>query len=219
YAELETLLGEVERARAIYNLAVKRSLLDMPELLWKGFIDFEIEQHEWERARELYARLMDNTKHVKVWLSLANFELCAQEELDDMEAEAAAAVTRARQVYRRANKTLKEEQGDKEQRVKLIEAWKEFETEYGEEDTLEEVLKIEPKRVVRTRRNADSGWEEYVEYIFPDLDAEQPNKKLLTLAAQWQQKHVSDADDSVSSSSEDDDEDAPSQIPKDFYDV
>ena len=35
FAELETLLGDVERARGIYELAIKQPLLDMPEILWK----------------------------------------------------------------------------------------------------------------------------------------------------------------------------------------
>lgn len=35
FAELETLLGDVERARAIYELAIKQPRLDMPEILWK----------------------------------------------------------------------------------------------------------------------------------------------------------------------------------------
>ena len=32
YAELETILGDVERARAIFELAVGQTLLDMPEV-------------------------------------------------------------------------------------------------------------------------------------------------------------------------------------------
>lgn len=38
YAELETLLGDVERARGIYELAIKQPKLDMPEILWKVII-------------------------------------------------------------------------------------------------------------------------------------------------------------------------------------
>jgi hypothetical protein len=30
--------------RALYELAIAQPLLDMPELLWKGYIDFEISQ-------------------------------------------------------------------------------------------------------------------------------------------------------------------------------
>ena len=49
--------------------------LDMPEILWKAYIDFEIEQEETDRARDLYKRLLTRTQHVKVWLSFAQFEL------------------------------------------------------------------------------------------------------------------------------------------------
>ncbi|MCC7159895.1 MAG: hypothetical protein IT281_10205 [Ignavibacteria bacterium] len=38
----------------------------MPELLWKAFIDFEIEQQEYDRARRLYSKLLKKTQHVKV---------------------------------------------------------------------------------------------------------------------------------------------------------
>uniref|UniRef100_A0A1X7U4V3 Suppressor of forked domain-containing protein n=1 Tax=Amphimedon queenslandica TaxID=400682 RepID=A0A1X7U4V3_AMPQE len=46
YAELEALLGDVERSPAIYNFAINQPLMDMPEVLWKSFIDFETEQGE-----------------------------------------------------------------------------------------------------------------------------------------------------------------------------
>merc|ERR1712029_602378 len=47
YSELETLLGDIERARGIYELAVEQPRLDMPEILWKAYIDFECElEHE-----------------------------------------------------------------------------------------------------------------------------------------------------------------------------
>ena len=75
FAELETLLGDVERARALYELAINQPKLDMPEILWKAYIDFETEQEETDKARELYRRLLDRTQHVKVWLSYAQFEL------------------------------------------------------------------------------------------------------------------------------------------------
>jgi crooked neck len=38
----------------------------MPELLWKAFIDFEIEQQEYDRSRKLYSKLLKKTQHVKV---------------------------------------------------------------------------------------------------------------------------------------------------------
>lgn len=70
-----------------------------------------------------------------MWLSLANFELCAQDQSEgdterrDEAAAAAvetAATERARAVYREANLALRKADA-KEQRVQLIEEWKHFE--------------------------------------------------------------------------------------------
>ena len=40
YGELEDQLGEEERCRAVYELAVSQPLLDIPELLWKAYIGY-----------------------------------------------------------------------------------------------------------------------------------------------------------------------------------
>lgn len=66
FAELEYILSDYDRVRAIYELAVTQPRLDMPEILWKAYIDFETEQGEIEKARELYYRLLHKTQHVKV---------------------------------------------------------------------------------------------------------------------------------------------------------
>jgi len=71
FAHLERDLGEMERCRAIFELATSQPLLDMPEVLWKAYIDFEIEQEVYDKARALYQRLLERTKHVKVWISFA----------------------------------------------------------------------------------------------------------------------------------------------------
>ena len=39
-------------------------------MLWKSYIDFEIEQEETERTRNLYRRLLQRTQHVKVFCDL-----------------------------------------------------------------------------------------------------------------------------------------------------
>ena len=46
----------------------------MPKLLWKAYINFEIEEGERETARSLYERLISLSGHVKVWISYALFE-------------------------------------------------------------------------------------------------------------------------------------------------
>ena len=67
---MEAILGDTDRARAILELAIGQPRLEMPEVLWKAYIDFELEQEEFGRTRSLYQRLLQRTKHVKVaiWL-------------------------------------------------------------------------------------------------------------------------------------------------------
>ncbi len=65
WTTFESMIQDFERVRAIFELAVKQAL-DMPELVWKAYIDFEAEQGERERTRHLYERLLEKTGHVKV---------------------------------------------------------------------------------------------------------------------------------------------------------
>jgi crooked neck len=74
FAELESTLGDLQRTRAIFELGAQQQALDMPELLWKAYIDLEVEEGERERARTLYERLLDRSGHVKVWIAYALFE-------------------------------------------------------------------------------------------------------------------------------------------------
>ncbi|PNX88466.1 crooked neck 1-like protein [Trifolium pratense] len=61
YAELERSLSETWRARAIFDIAIGQPALDldMPELLWKAYIDFEVAECEFEKARVLHRRLLE----------------------------------------------------------------------------------------------------------------------------------------------------------------
>jgi tetratricopeptide (TPR) repeat protein len=74
YAELESQLADYNRARGVFELGVSQSPLSMPELLWKAYIDFEVEEGERARARALYERLAVTSGHWKVWVAYATFE-------------------------------------------------------------------------------------------------------------------------------------------------
>ncbi|XP_069464176.1 crooked neck-like protein 1 [Ambystoma mexicanum] len=183
FAELETILGDTERARGIYELAISQPRLDMPEVLWKSYIDFEIEQEEYERTRNLYRRLLQRTQHVKVWISYAQFELSAEME---------ESVSKCRQIYEDANKAMRNCE-EKEERLMLLESWLTFEEEYGTGSTRERVDKLMPDKVKKRRKlqaedGSDAGWEEYYDYIFPEDAANQPNLKLLAMAKLWKKQ-------------------------------
>lgn len=101
-------LEDDERVRAIFELAVEQEMLDMPELLWKSYIDFEEESMEFDRTRQLFVRLLQKTDHVKVWISYAHFEINADEGAEeDDETVSEEAKSRARAVFKRAYKSLK----------------------------------------------------------------------------------------------------------------
>lgn len=115
-------MEDFPRARAIFELAIAQPSLSMPELLWKAYIDFEIEEGDREKTRSLYERLIDLSGHHKVWISYAEFEGSSipipralredgdDEENDDAEAEAKVVdgdPDLARQVFERGYKDLK----------------------------------------------------------------------------------------------------------------
>jgi len=54
--------------------------LNQPETVWKAYIDNEIELGEYERVRDLYNRLIEITKHVKIYISYAQFEASIDEK-------------------------------------------------------------------------------------------------------------------------------------------
>lgn len=104
------MLGDVDRVRAIFELATSQTALDMPELLWKSYIDFEFEEGERDRTRTLYERLLEKSKHLKIWLAYARFEMAKMSggEEDDTEGEDGNP-EKARAVYERAYAHFKAE--------------------------------------------------------------------------------------------------------------
>jgi len=180
FAKLESDMEELERARGILELAIQQSALDMPELIWKFYIDFEVECGEYDKARHLYRRLLSRTKHVKVWISFAKFEV----SLGRMKA--------ARDVFSEGFQILKPQEFTQE-RVVLIEAWRDFEAECGDKNTLAEVTKNLPSRVKKRRKifgadGQDAGWEEYWDYLFPDTKSLRSGLQLMAAAQKWRQQ-------------------------------
>jgi len=201
YTELEQKVKEFERARAIFELAVNQPNLDLPELIWKCYIDFEIEQKEYDRVRALFKRLLDKTKHVKVWLSYALFEKSLGKDNAD----------RTRQVYEDAYNYFKkgsieeggqqaldeEEQVNKrEQRYQLLMSWIAFEESLeNNQEMIEKIKQKKPTKIRRKKRvlNAEgeaAGWTEYADYVFKDDEEEagagkKTNLKILEKALLW----------------------------------
>lgn len=190
FAELERGLGDVDRARGIYSLAVSEDTLDMPELLWKEYIDFEVENEEWTKARELYERLLEKTSHVKVWTSFAQFEASVpdddvEDEDEDETSLSDASKQRVRAVFERGYKAMKE-QDLKEERVTLLNAWKAFENAHGGSEDQKKVHDQLPSKVKKRRKLDDDTYEEYMDWVFPaDNEGDKKLSNLLKMAEMW----------------------------------
>ncbi|KAJ1809625.1 NineTeen Complex (NTC) component, partial [Coemansia sp. RSA 2599] len=178
FAKLEMALGESERCQALFDMAIDQPTLDMPEVLWKAYIDFTYDLGDFDKTRSLYGRLLTLTDHVKVWISLAQFEYAVALDAEKL--------TAARSVYERAYKRLKE-LGLKEERMALLEAWGDVETEdrMGDFSLVEKKM---PKRVRKRRELEDGSLEEYFDYVFPDDEEQGARFKLLAKAHLWKQK-------------------------------
>ena len=96
-------------------------------------------------------------------------------------------------MYEEANKKLRQGQ-EKEERLMLLEAWKEFEKKEGGDEASRKVVEnLMPRRVKKRRKvtgedGSDQGWEEYFDYIFPEDEAAKPNLKLLAMAKMWKKQ-------------------------------
>ena len=214
FAELERGLDDLDRTRAIFELAVEQPQLDMPELLWKSYIDFEEEEGEYDRTRQLYERLLQKTDHVKVWISWAQFEIGVPEDDEEGDEEeerpvSEEAKTRARKIFERAYKSMKEKDLKEEvglirrladsisisnyglQRVALLNAWKSFETTHGSPADIEKVDAQMPRKVKKRRKLDDDSFEEYMDYVFPaDDESAAKMSKLLQMAHKWKQEQA-----------------------------
>ncbi|WFD29844.1 NineTeen Complex (NTC) component [Malassezia sp. CBS 17886] len=221
FAELEQNLFDLERARAIYELGIQQAEsdgLDMPEVLWKAYIDFEFAERELERVEALYERLLERTGHVKVWISYALSKMdaaLALEEDEDADVEeqkgeggadsalseedlAARALSRARAVaesraiFERGYGSLRKQELNDET-VVLLEAWKAFEQEHGDDASFQAVQAKMP-RILKKRKEmlgGDGAMEEYYDMVFPDEEEkEKPVMKLLQRAHAWRSQQA-----------------------------
>ncbi|KAL3827898.1 hypothetical protein ACJIZ3_016700 [Penstemon smallii] len=194
FAELEKSLSETERARAVFELAVEQCTLDMPEKIWKAYIDFEVAGSEYEKCRGLYERLLNISKHLNVWVSYAKFEASAPlEESDDYE-QKRKRIERARGVFERAINYFRICAPQlKEERAMVMEEWLNMERSLSEFGDVELVRVKMPKKL-KKRRHLETGYEEE-DYVFPEEIPQTINLKILEEAYKWKKQKIASHDD------------------------
>ncbi|CAL2265321.1 unnamed protein product [Prunus armeniaca] len=202
YAELEKSLCETERTRAVFELAIAQPALDMPELLWKAYIDFELSEGEFERTRELYERLLDRTKHLKVWISYAKFEasaiveaMCSEDQDQDyLREQMKQCVQRVRRIFERAFNYFRTSAPKlKEELCLLLEEMLNVEASFGDLGDVSLVQSKLPKKLKKRRpivtEDGPAGYEEYIDYSFPE-EAHTQNIKILEAAYMWKKRKL-----------------------------
>eukprot|EP00931_Biecheleriopsis_adriatica_P003995 TRINITY_DN105736_c0_g1_i1.p1 TRINITY_DN105736_c0_g1~~TRINITY_DN105736_c0_g1_i1.p1 ORF type:complete len:672 (+),score=164.57 TRINITY_DN105736_c0_g1_i1:139-2154(+) len=182
YVDLEESVGEVERARALCNLAVTQERLDMPELVWKRFIDLEVSQDETENARQVWLQLLNKSHHVRVYIAYSDFE-----------AVTCQSMPRCREGLENGQKHFKAENRN-EERAMLLEHWLKMEQEHGDEKSIEAIQKRQAKRVKKRRNipgeDGQDTFEEYMDYVFPEDSKETQNLKILEMAHAWKKRKI-----------------------------
>ncbi|CAN8290067.1 unnamed protein product [Cochlearia groenlandica] len=191
YAEFERSLSETERVGAIFELAISQPALDMPELLWKAYIDFEISQGELDRTRGLYERLLDGSKHYKVWVSFAKFEASTTTQ----QGGGGDGRDRARAVFNRAYSFYKDSAPElKEERATLLDEWLGMEMSFGKLGDVSVVQSKLKKRKSITLEDVSKEYEEYNDYLFPE-ESQTANLKILEAAYKWKKQKVCEGND------------------------
>ena len=181
YAEFEESLEENERSRAILEAGINQDL-NMPELIWKSYINIEIESGNKNAVRQLYYRLLEKTDNIKIWLSYIKFEEDEEE------------FNKARELYTKAYNYYKTN-NNPENREEILLSWKEFEykTQYLENDyNPENIIKVErllPTKIKKLKEENNQTIE-YFEYIFPEDNVKPNNFKLLEYAKQWEKEKI-----------------------------
>jgi len=182
YIDLEDSVGEVDRARALCDLAIQQDRLDMPELVWKRYIDLEVSHDEFEKAREVWLRLVSKSNHVRVYIAYSEFEALTCQSMPN-----------CREGLEKGIKHFKAD-GRGDERAMLLEQWLKLEREHGNEKSVEDVERRQPKRVKKRRAvHAEEGqdaYEEYMDYVFPDDKPEQQNLKILEMARAWKKQKM-----------------------------
>lgn len=185
YVDLEDSVGEIERARALCALAVNQERLDMPELVWKRFIDLEVSQEQLDNARKVWQQLLGKSHHVRVYIAYSDFEVVTCQSME-----------KAREAIDDGQKHFKVENRN-EERAMLLEHLLKLEREHGDDTSIEAAEKRQPKREKKRRvipggegEDGQEAYEEYMDYAFPEDNKEQQNLKILEMARMWKKRKI-----------------------------
>ncbi|GIX60853.1 RNA processing protein [Babesia caballi] len=173
FVNLELLLDERERVRAICEAAIAMDQMDMPETVWNRYLEIEKGWQQHPYVRNIYERLLLKTTHIKVFKGYVEFEFS-----NGYLQNGRSVVARGLDYYKAS--------GHQVERAALLAHLLQMEREYGDEDSVEKVRSRQPRKVRRKRKLEDGSTTEDIVYVFPD-DGLQQNK-ILQAALKWKQR-------------------------------
>lgn len=203
YADLEANLGDRDRTVGIYEISLDLDATyltyDAKLLLMQRYIDYMTLEEEFDKSRDLYERYLRLGEFSPdIWIKYAlhtsenptGYQLQQLRESTDFEGEeddeiefTAQETNRqmSREIFERALDHFKR-LGDNENRIVILEAFKNYENAFGNEESQERIQRRQPNFV---------GTPAQQEYFFPDdekVKNEVPNvSKLQALAQRWKQ--------------------------------
>lgn len=205
YVEFEKELQEFNRCEALFSMGLEFIQQDLIadkltpyDYLYMSFIEYYKEQFEYSKALDLFEKLVDDYDNVKVWITYANFysTIPTDTQLQEFNASNEQEFTfelgeeqreNTRRIYRRALDHYKST-GESESRLVILEAWRQYEEENGDDESLKSVAAKFPQ-IVKRMINENNIQTERLEYIFPDDKPTIPNlSKFLQNAKKWAQK-------------------------------
>eukprot|EP01036_Dinobryon_divergens_P023466 gene23466-31815_t len=167
--------------------------MDMPELVWKAYIDMEASEgqntHVWISFATFESELPDRKADTEIVLIVLAAASGFDEEDGEDEGVADSAVEASRTIFSRGYDALKKA-GLKEERMLLLEAWRDMEEKAldkaGGEPAMLQAVEAKMPRKIKMRREKEGGFmEEYFDYIFPDDEKKMVGLKILEKAMAW----------------------------------
>lgn len=187
YIEFETSIGETNRVIALYERLLEKTSHVKVWVAYAQFLAGMESTESFASTRDVYVRADRLLKDRIVETPVGSGE-------DGSRDAAAAAIREAAAA----------------DRVRLLDAWIAWErgvasvgegadaatgSEIESDSNVKRVAALMPKRIKRRRavtdsRGADSGWEEYYEYVFPEEQELNPKLKILEAARRWKLKRA-----------------------------
>eukprot|EP00835_Amoeboradix_gromovi_P002926 NODE_178_length_15814_cov_0.338657.p2 type:complete len:667 gc:universal NODE_178_length_15814_cov_0.338657:12470-14470(+) len=164
YSTFELELDNIERARSVLEIGLTQRVDKL--LLFKTMIELEQALGNLDKVFDLYEKLLQHYATPEVWSMYSQFSSIIN-------------VEKGREIFKRGYDDF-EQRELVEDRILLLEYWKQYEMMHGDTEHVDKVIGMLPK-LVKTKTPLGEKYE----YIFPDSGQNKQSLKLLEMAKNW----------------------------------